>query len=138
MVFFLSDILILLFLDYFYPLGKKEKLIRILVFPFIFYLFSKSTFYLSKEHLSLVYLYSLIMITSFSFVKLNLLNSTFFMILLIAPINCLFGIDIMWGASFSPFILKNKLSLSSTLVVALLLVFYWPLDWRMKRSKLAV
>ena len=125
LIFFSTDIMIVFFLDHFYPINKKYSIIRILTFPLIFLFFTKSTFYLNKDNLIFLYFYSLVLFVSFSFVKSNWVNAFSILLLVLAPINAIFGIDIMWGSHFSPFIFKEKLQYLEISILSVLVCLYW-------------
>lgn len=127
------DICILFLLDHFYPLKLKEKVFRVLTFPFLFLFFSKSTYYLEPSNLKLVYFYSFLLLICFSLKDLNWKNSIVILFTVIAPLNAFFGLDVMWGDAFSPFIFKNPIDLSMIIVISILSFSYWLYsDWRQR------
>lgn len=131
-VFYGLDIIVILFLDYFYKINIGQKILQIVFFPFVFLFFTKTTFYIDVGTVPMVYFYSFLLLVSYNYFKHNIMNAFLFIAVVIAPFNAFMGLDIMWGGKYSLVNLSQSQSLPTIITFLILSVFHW--YWCIKKE----
>ena len=130
-LFFMTDALILLLLNAIYPLKKKYWHLEILVFSLMTYLISLILFQYSEAMGFFVFFGHFLTFYLLRFKdKLEWIHALFFNILYLSPLIAVFGLDPIWGGSFSPLNMKNSILPLEFVGLAIVVFFYWSLKKR--------
>lgn len=120
-VFFATDYLIIALLDYMYPLKeKKDKLLRVVIFPALFYFFSAITFKYEQTISLKLYAFFLLLMYLGQWKRINWSYPCSFLLFFIIPICSFIGHDPVWGEIYSP--LVTKLPQFSTVIFTLVII----------------
>ncbi|MCK5072407.1 MAG: hypothetical protein KAQ98_03210 [Bacteriovoracaceae bacterium] len=106
-VFYLSDMVIIVLLQKHYPLDKIRLNLRLLTFPLLFVLFSRISFIYASQMGIMIFFYFYFILYLIRVNENNYSNILCF----IVPMSCLgvvCGLDPVWGDSFSFVSMKNN------------------------------
>ncbi|MCY4524096.1 MAG: hypothetical protein OXB84_05090 [Halobacteriovoraceae bacterium] len=123
-IFYITDLLIIKFLNIKYPLNPLEENLQNLLFPLIFFIMGKITFLYAKNMTFLVYFNFLFCLYLQRWKKSNWSSCFLFLIIYVCPAGIIFGLDPIWGSLFSPFKMSNDLKISYFIVLAFMLIGY--------------
>jgi len=108
-IFFMCDILILNLVDILYPLNKKYKRVKVLVFPLLTHLFVYWSVPYARNINFQIYFIFLMLIYFSHFKKLNWTYPLLLLVTVIAPLTSVMGLDFIWGGTYSFFIMRGGL-----------------------------
>jgi len=141
-VFFGIDILLLLYINSFYPLVDKiRKVGRLLIFPLIFFGFSQVCFLFGKSLNFLIIFHLVLAIFLSHHRRENWTIPLIYLSLVVSPIGSFMGLDPIWGSSFSFFNMSILLRGDQFVILGLIALFYLVTKNRnyfMRRAKIRV
>jgi hypothetical protein len=117
-IFFGTDLFIMLALDVFFPI-KNEKTIqyKIILFPILFYFYSRFTF-IYEQNISLkLFAYFFILYYSSYWRRRNWTIPLLFIVSFLVPTYVIFGLDPIWGHTFSLFKSSKEISTFSIFIL---------------------
>jgi hypothetical protein len=128
-IFFAVDLFFLLFLDIFNPLKTDEEHFnKIIIFPFLFYIFTKMTFIYEQMVSFKLYGYFLLILYIAYWRRRNWTLPILFISVFFVPLFTFLGLDPVWGNSFSLFKGNNEIG---TMPINVLLIFACGyLEWK--------
>lgn len=123
-LFYMADVFIVRFLNMQYSLDYRRESLQNLLFPLIFFVMSGTTFLYGKNMTFLIFFNFLFCLYISRFKKDDWFACVLFLILYVCPMGALFGLDPIWGDTFSPFKMSNDLKISYFMVLAFILIGY--------------
>lgn len=134
-VFFMCDISVLSLLQKQYPLRKFGFRFRVLVFPLVMYLVSKGSFLYGKELDILIYFHFLMCLYLARWREKNWSFPAIYLLAFAGPMASLFGLDPLWGNSYSLLKMTDTPKLIEITILGLISWGY--LRYRFKPERLA-
>ena len=124
-IFYGIDFFLVVTLSAIYPIyGQSTRLLTSFVFAFLFYLYSSFTF-IYEQNISIhLFLLFFILIYLSEWRRKNWTLPIYFLSFFIFPFYTFLGQDPVWGEIYSPFLLSNKLSNISSLLICLIAIAY--------------
>lgn len=131
-VFFGTDLIFLLILDAFNPIRSvEERRLKVYLFPFLFYIFTRSTFIYEQTISLKLYAYFYFILYLAYWHRRNWTLPGLFLLGFLIPAFAFLGLDPIWGRSFSLFRPINEISTFSIFVLIAFAIFY--LEYRLKK-----
>ncbi len=132
-VFFGIDLILILILDVFHPLKKHRDINKkIFLFSLLFYMVTRATFIYEQTISFKLFPYFCLILYCAYWRRRNwtlpiLMIGTFFI-----PTFVFFGLDPVWGETFTPFKMRHDLSTTSILVMFAIVIYYF--EYRKKKN----
>ena len=123
-LFYILDIFIVKFFNMKYPLDYMRENVQNLLYPLIFFIMSKMIFLYEINMTFLVYFNFLFCFYVGRWKKDNWFACVLFLFFYVCPMGALFGLDPVWGDTFSPFKMGHDLKISYFIVLAFILIGY--------------
>lgn len=132
-VFYMSDIVVLTFINKIYPYtsqGKWIEFFSLFIFSLIYYLSNKGLFLFAKNIDVTVIYHCLILSVLSRWKQLNWSRPSTFCLLFICPFSSLIGLDPLWGQDYVPFTFStpNAPLLYPTVILLAISYLYLPLS----------
>lgn len=110
-IFFSVDYVLLIILEIFFPLKQPiEKRQKLFLFPLLFYYFSYATFIYEQTITFKLYAFFFLLLYVGEWRRRNWTVPLLFLVAFLIPCYALFGMDPVWGNSYSFFKMNNKIS----------------------------
>ena len=124
--YYAIDFLLLAYLRFLYPLEKRpfQELFYTLFFPSLFYFYSVISTDIDREHSHLIFFNMFLILQIYVHFNLSWVNVALFLIAFVAPLSSIFGLDLIWGNLYSPFVLGNSINLLSSTIFFLAAILY--------------
>lgn len=133
LIFFGIDLIYILILDVFHPLKSvNDKKFKLVLFPFLFYFFTRITFIYEQVISFKFYSYFFIILYLAYWRRRNWTLPLFIIVLFFIPSFLFLGIDPVWNESFSLFKLHRPLNSFSMLILFIFPALY--LEYRKKKN----
>lgn len=124
-LFFALDLIFLIVMDFEFPLkNRKDEVIKIFVFPLLFYLFTSVTFVYEQNISFNLYALFFILLSFLYWRRRNWTMPVSLIIFLYVPLISLFGLDPVWESRFSFFSPTLKVDSSLWFILGLLVFYY--------------
>lgn len=132
LVFFGIDLFFILILDIFNPLKtEEERKLKIFIFPFMFYLYTRATFVYEQTISFNLYGYFLLILYFAYWRRRNWTLPIFLIISFFLPLFVFMGLDPVTGPTFSIFSSNYVLGTPSLIILVLFSCAY--LEWRKRK-----
>lgn len=126
LVFYGSEVLVLLSLNEYLPLKKKQWHVQVILFSLITYLSHRALFlYGERWEGDVVFFFIFIFYTLRLRGSFGWIHPFCSIVFLILPLSAFFGLDPIWGSRFSPFVFVNKVTGLEIGVFTLVSFFYF-------------
>jgi len=123
-LFYLIDIFLIVILQHYYPVGNSKRPYRLIFFCTVFFVFSKAIYFYATDLHYFIILNFLFCLYIVEYLPTNFRNVVALLLIFVAPMAAFFGIDPIWGNSFSVFALDKHFSVVTVLISYLLGFFY--------------
>lgn len=130
--FFAFDYVFLIAMELFIPLGEEYKNKRIILFSFLFYLFTYITFQYEQIISIKLFAYFFLLLYLGAWRRTNWTLPFLFLVSFIVPAFTLFGLDPVWGHSFTLFKMIKQISTPSVFILIFFSTGY--LQYRLKNK----
>jgi hypothetical protein len=131
--FFAFDYVFLIALELIIPLSEDTKSKRIILFSFLFYLFTYITFQYEQIISLKLFAYFFLLQYLGGWRRTNWTLPFLFLVFFIMPAFTLFGLDPVWGHSFTLFKMLKQISTASVFILIIFSTGY--LQYRLKNKK---
>lgn len=117
-IFFSVDYALLIVLEIFFPLEDvKEKNQKLFLFPLLFYYFSYATFIYEQAVSFKLYAFFFLLLYVGEWRRRNWTIPLLFLIAFLVPAYALFGLDPVWGSSYTIFSAGRAISSASVFIL---------------------
>lgn len=123
-VFYGSDLLVLYSLKKYYHLKRSRRLLQLLFYPVMFYFCSKGIFLNNRNIDSFVIFTMFILMLVAEFERDQFVLPLILLLSIFAPLAIFFGIDPLWGSTYSLFVMQNSYQLSSLFIISTIILYY--------------
>ena len=124
-VFFSIDYALLVVLEIFFPLNNNlDQKRKLFLFPLLFYFFTNATFIYEQTVSLKLYAYFFLLLYAGEWRRRNWTIPMLFLIAFCVPSYSLFGLDPVWGSSYSLFSMERAISTFSIFVLIAFAVTY--------------
>ncbi len=122
-IFFGTDLLVLFFLRQFYPMRRGEMLFSVLALSVVFCLGNRAI-YIYTQGIDSSALLFFLLLYFFSVLEKRRFVFPLLFLLVLSPLAAFFGVDLLWGDGQSYLQMTRKITFSTLLVSAIMVVNY--------------
>lgn len=124
-LFFTVDYVLLVILDIFYPIREaKQRVVRILLLPFLFYIFTAATFVYEQTITFKLYAFFILLVYTGEWRRKNWTWPAIFLFVFIIPSISFFGLDPVWNEVYSPMAASKKIETWPFFILVTLAIGY--------------
>lgn len=132
-IFFGIDLILILILDVFHPLKQaKDTFRKILLFSLLFYLVTRATFIYEQTISFKLFSYFFIILYCAYWRRRNWSLPLLMISTVLVPAFTLFGLDPVWGETFTPFQMRHNISTVAITIMFAIAIFYF--EYRKKKN----
>lgn len=132
-IFFGIDLILILILDVFHPLKHQKDIRRkIFLFSLLFYLVTRATFIYEQTISFKLFSYFFLILYCAYWRRRNWSLPLLMVGAVFVPAFSLFGLDPVWGETFTPFQMRHNISTVSITLMFAIAIFYF--EYRKKKN----
>jgi hypothetical protein len=133
LIFFGIDLVLILILDVFHPLKhKRDTLRKITIFSLLFYLVTRATFIYEQTISFKLFSYFFLILYCAYWRRRNWSLPLLVVSTILVPAFALFGLDPVWGETFSPFQMRHDIGTVSITIMFAIAILYF--EYRKKKN----